>query len=322
MNTMNIAFFEVMPGEREELMALLPPGHDIRFFEEKLSEKTIAGAADADIVSVFVHSEIQPPLIDRLPNLKLLTTRSMGYDHIDVAYTKSKGIRIANVTTYAAHPVAEFTFALLLGVTRRIYHAYDQLREGTNPDIRGLQGVNLFGKTLGVVGTGRIGKNVIAIACAFGMQVLAYDTKPDAAFAAEQSCAYVTLDELLAQSDIITLHAPYLKETHHLIDTPQFARMKNGAILINTARGELVNTTALIAALRDGSLWGAGLDVLEGERSLHSELLPENRILIGMPNVIITPHIAFETAEAFEEIERATAQTIGNFIAGTEQSYL
>ncbi len=325
-----------MPGEQEGLLSQLPAGHDLQFFTEKLTAQTADKAAGSDVVSVFVNSEIRPPVIDRLPGLKLIATRSMGYDHIDVEYARGKGIHVANVTTYAAHPVAEFTFALLLTVTRRIYPAYNQLREGTDYDIRGLKGFNLFGKTIGIAGTGRIGRNVVTIARGFGMHVLAFDTMPDAAFAAQQGFEYVPFDRLIAESDIVSLHVPYTKETHHLLNGAMFAKMKKGAILINTARGELIDTHALVAAVQDGTVWGAGLDVLEEERAFKEErgavaankegidyrLLTANHILIDMPNVIVTPHIAFETAEAMQEIERVTAKSITDFILGTEQKFL
>ncbi len=313
---MKIVFFETMPEERTLLEEQLPDGHDVHFLEEPLAETTTAKAADADIVSVFVQSRVNAAVIDTLSQTKFITTRSVGYDHIDVEHARTKGIKVINVTTYASHPVAEFTFALLLNVTRRICAGAEQSRTEEAKDIIGLKGVNLFGKTLGVVGTGRIGRNVITIAKGFGMTVLASDTKPDEAFAAQQQFCYVPLEELVAASDIITLHAPYLKETHHLINADTFARMKKGAILINTARGELIDTHALAAALRDGTLWGAGVDVLERTE-------PElNRVLVAMPNVIATPHVAFETVEALEEIDRATAVSIQNFITGTEQPYV
>ncbi|MEK9209164.1 MAG: NAD(P)-dependent oxidoreductase [Patescibacteria group bacterium] len=333
---MNISFFEVMPGEQESLMTQLPAGHTVSYFSEKLTPETLDKAMGAEIVSVFVNSEIRAPLIDRLPDLKLIATRSMGFDHIDVEHARSKGIHVVNVTTYAAHPVAEFTFALLLCVTRRIYHAYNQLREGTDYNIRNLGGFNLFGKTIGVAGTGRIGRNVVGIARGFGMKVVAFDAMPDAAFAAEQGFPYVSLEELVAQSDIISLHLPYTKETHHILDASLCAKMKKGVILVNTARGELIDTHALVAALQDGTIWGAGLDVLEEERAFKEErgaiagnkegidyrLLTANHILIDMPNVIVTPHIAFETAEAMQEIERVTAKAITDYINGTEQKFL
>lgn len=333
---MKIAFFEVMPGEREMLAAQLPTGHDVSFHEEKLDGDTIALAAGADIVSVFVKSDVTPAVVDALPDLKLITTRSMGYDHIAVAHAKTKGIRAGNVTTYAAHPVAEFTFALMLAVMRRIYPAYERLREGTQFDVRGLGGFNLYGKTLGVLGTGRIGRNVIAIAKGFGMRILAYDPKPDTALAAGDGFSYAAADDVISQADVITLHMPYVPDTHHFLNAERFGKMKKGVVIINTARGEVMDTHALVAALRDGTVWGAGLDVLEEERNLKEEvdalvtdkpdvdyeLLTANHILIDMPNVVVTPHIAFETAEAMQEIARVTAETITNFIAGREQKYL
>jgi D-lactate dehydrogenase len=325
-----------MPGEKETLLGLIPTGHECEFLEEKLSKDTIQLAVGAQIISVFVKSEVPRDVIDQLPDLKLITTRSMGFDHIDVEYAKTKGILVNNVQTYASHPVAEFTYALLLAVTRKIYHAYNHVREGSNFDQRGLSGFNLFGKTLGVIGTGRIGKNVITIAKGFGMNICAFDMFPDEKFAQEQGFAYAPLRDVLQASDIITLHVPYSKETHHLITAESFAAMKKGVIFINTARGEIVDTLALVAALRDGTVWGAGLDVLEEERNLKEEadvlvknkpdvnyeILTANHILIDMPNVVITPHIAFETAEAMQEITRVTAETISHFIAGTEQKYL
>lgn len=333
---MHIAFYEIMPGEEAALTALLPEGHTAVFYEDKLTEENADTASDADVISVFVKSELRAPLINKLPTLKLIATRSMGYDHIDVEYARSKDIRVVNVTTYASHPVAEFTFALLLTVTRRIYHGYAQLRDGTSFDIRGLKGFNLFGKTLGVAGTGRIGRNVVTIAKGFGMNVLAFDAFPDDAFAAEQGFSYVPLEQLVAESDFISLHVPYNKETHHLLNTEMFGRMKKGVILVNTARGEIIDTHALVAALRDGTVWGAGLDVLEAERQFHEEgaeiagdahgvnyqLLTANHVLIDLPNVIVTPHIAFETTEAMREITRSTAESITNFVAGRDQKYL
>lgn len=333
---MKIVFFETMPGEREAILPHLPEGHEVQFVEDALSADTVAQAQGAQAVSIFVKSELHKNLLEQLPDLKLIATRSMGYDHIDVEYAKSKGILVNNVQTYASHPVAEFTFALMLAVMRRIYPAYNQLREGTDFDIRGLGGFNLFGKTLGIVGTGRIGKNVAAIAKGFGMHVIAFDTHPDDAFASTQGVSYVPLDALVSQADVISIHVPYMKETHHLLNAELFANMKKGVVFINTARGEIVDTHALVKALKDGTVWGAGLDVLEEERALKEEadvlikekpgvnyeLLTANHILIDMPNVVVTPHIAFETAEAMQEISRVTAETIANFLTGKEQAYL
>ncbi|MCC6404980.1 MAG: hydroxyacid dehydrogenase [Candidatus Yanofskybacteria bacterium] len=333
---MHIAFVEIMPGEREHIESGLPQGSETTFSEEKLTAKNAATYRDADIISVFVNSQVTKEVIDLLPNLKLIATRSMGYDHIDTAYAKTKGIRVCNVTTYAAHPVAEFTFALMLAVARKIYPAYDQLREGTSYNIRDLQGITLSGKTLGVLGTGRIGKTVCGIARGFGMNITVFDAMPDVELAASTPLTYASLDEVLSAADIITIHMPYTPDTHHIVNAAAFARMKKGVILINTARGELVDTHALVAAITAGTVAGAGLDVLEGERALKDEttalsneqrgtdyrILAANHFLIDHPAVLVTPHIAFSTDEALREISRVTALSISNFIANIDQSYV
>ncbi|MBP6885919.1 MAG: hydroxyacid dehydrogenase [Candidatus Pacebacteria bacterium] len=333
---MKIVFFEIMPGEKDSLVSLLPHDHTYEFHEEALSESTTHLAAGAHIVSVFVKSLVDASVLSRLSTVKLIATRSMGVDHIDIAAANARGVHVRNVTTYASHPVAEFTFALLLAVTRRLYHAYNQLRDGSNFDIRGLKGYTLFGKKIGVLGTGRIGKNVISIARGFGMDVLAFDEHPDLSLEHDGAIHYAPLADVVAMSDILTLHVPYTPTTHHLINKETFATMKRGVILVNTSRGEVIDTHALVTALRDGTVWGAGLDVLEGERQLHDEatavgpdaqnidysLLAANHVLIDMPNVIVTPHIAFETVEAVREIDRATAESIINFIDHKEQTYL
>jgi D-lactate dehydrogenase len=333
---MKIVFFEVMPHEHDMITAQLPSGHEVVFSEERLNEKTVGLAAGAQVVSVFVRSYLPATVLDQLPDLKLIATRSMGFDHIDVEHARSKGIAVSNVQTYASHPVAEFTFALILSVIRKIYPGYNHLREGTDFDQHGLSGFNLFGKTLGIVGTGRIGKNVATIAKGFGMKIIAFDVFPDEKFATEVGLTYLPLNDVVSQADIITIHTPYSKETHHLIDADTFSRMKIGIVFINDARGEIVDTHALVAALKDGTVWGAGLDVLEDERELREEadniatqkpgvnyeLLTANHILIDMPNVVITPHIAFETTEALQEIDRVTAEAISNFIAGKDQKYV
>lgn len=333
---MHIAFLEIMPGEREHLESGLPQGHTVTFSEEKLTAANAAAFANADVISVFVNSHITREIIDLLPGLKLIVTRSMGYDHIDIAYAKTKGIRVCNVTTYAAHPVAEFTFALMLAVARNIYPAYDRLREGTNYNIRDLQGITLSGKTLGVLGTGRIGKTVCGIARGFGMNIIAFDTMPDTELAASTPLTYAPLNEVLATADIVTVHMPYTPDTHHLLNADTFARIKKGALLINTARGEIIDTHALVAAITSGIVAGAGLDVLEGERALKDEtaalssehpgtdyrILAANHFLIDHPAVLVTPHIAFSTNEALLEISRVTALSISNFIGNIDQSYV
>ncbi|HUO75402.1 MAG TPA: NAD(P)-dependent oxidoreductase [Candidatus Paceibacterota bacterium] len=336
---MKIIFFETMPGEEEYFRgsAALPPGSELEFLIEPLNADTAAQAAGADVVCVFVKSAVDRGVIDTVPGLRLIVTRSTGYDHVDWQYAKSKGIPTANVPSYGAHTVAEFAFGLMLMLSRKLYQASHQLREGMDFTQRSLQGFDLNGKTLGVLGTGRIGKNVIGIAHGFGMEVLAFDAYPDQAFAQTAKFSYVPLEQLLAKSDIVTIHVPYTPETHHLMNAGRFRQLKKGAFLINTARGDIIDTPALITALKDGTVAGAGLDVLEGERELVSEMellsgdsthpadfrqLATDALLIDLPNVIVTPHVAFNTREAMHEIMRVVSETIGGWASGKEQKFL
>jgi len=331
-----IVFFETTPEEEQRLLELLQ-SYKPTFIQEKLDAETINLAKEADIVSVFINSEIKADTLTQLPNLKLIATRSTGFDHVDVEVAKEKGVIISNVPAYGSRSVAEFTFALMLTVSRKVFTARHQLLEGDNFDMSNLEGFDLFGKTLGVVGTGKIGKNVVKIAKAFGMEVVAHDIYPDDNLIKEYGVEYLLLEELLKRSDIVTLHAPYNESTHHLIGANNINLMKKGAVLINTARGELVETDALLQALTSNHLAGAGLDVLEAERPLKEELeilakggeglkdwktLYENQVLLDMPQVVVTPHIAFCSREAKHEIEQVTAENIEAFIAGKPQNQI
>ena len=332
---MKIAFFEVTETEKENLKRLLDP-LQAEFYEDKLREENAELAKDADIVSVFVNSSVSPKIIESLPNLKLIATRSTGFDHIDKGAAAERDIKIVNVPAYGSKSVAEFAFALILTLSRKIFSARHQLIEGDNFDISKLEGFDLHDKTLGIVGTGRIGKNVARIAKGFGMNIIAHDPFPNESFAKEIGFKYVTLPELLSTSDIITLHVPYTKETYHLINKDNIPSIKKGAYLINTARGEIVETDAMITALANGQLAGAGLDVLEGERDLKEEiyllakgskqikedfkLLYENQVLLDMPQVVVTPHIAFCSKEAKTEIQKTTVENIKSFISGSPQN--
>ena len=332
---MKIAFFELFKSEQEILEKFFPDS-DVFYFEEKLTLENVSLFKEVEIISVFTNSLINKEIIDLLPNLKFINTSSTGYDHIDLAYCATKGILVSNVPAYGSVTVAEFAFTLILSLSRKIIKANSQLRQDDSFNITPLRGFDLKGKMLGVVGTGKIGKNVIKIAKGFGMEVVAYDLYPDMAFAEENHFVYKTLPEVLAESDIITLHAPYNKGDKHLINKENIATMKKGAYLINTARGELVETEALIWALKEGVIAGAGLDVLEGERDLKEEIkvlstpqapglkdykvLVEDHILIDMPNVIVTPHIAFYSKEAEEEIIKTTEANIIGFITGKLQN--
>ena len=329
---MKIIFFEVNDYERIELKNFLDnikEGTEIEFYEKKLSLDNVDKIKDAEIISVFINSEINKEIIDKLPNLKFIATRSTGYDHIDTEYAKIKNIKITNVPSYGAHTVAEFSFALILALSRRVVESYQSLRDGTGFDISSFRGFDLSGKTLGVIGTGKIGKNVIKIAKGFNMNVLANDLYPDLEFANTNDFKYVSFEELLISSDIITLHVPFTKENYHLINKDNIGKIKKGGYIINTARGELIDTEVLIKALVNKDLGGAALDVLEAERylkdeweilkdwSMHLEnikLLLEDRMLIDLHKAIVTPHIAFYTKEAELEILKTTTNNIKAFI--------
>lgn len=333
---MKIAFFGLEKKDQDFFLKSFT-GTDMIFFEENLDENSASKAKDVDAVCVFVDSQINKNVIDAIPNLKFIATRSTGFNNIDIEYAKSKGIKISNVPAYGSHTVAEFTFGLILDLSRNVSKANQHIR--TSADFNyfaNMQGFDLSGKTLGIIGTGKIGKNVVKIAKGFGMNVVAYDLYPDVNFAKENNFIYKSLPELLSESNIITLHTPYTKENHHLIDKEKILMMKRGVYLVNTARGELVDTGALVWGLKEGIIAGAGLDVLEGENELKEEveifrsperlktlrledykILLEGHMLMDMPNVIITPHIAFYTREAVAEILKVTVSNIQGFISGS-----
>jgi D-lactate dehydrogenase len=257
----------------------------------------------------------------------------MGFDHIDVEFCRQKGIVVSNVPTYGAHTVAEHTFALILAISRKIVPAVEKARKGEfTPE--GLEGFDLFGKTLGVVGTGHIGKNVCEIALAFGMKVLAFSRSEDSNLVSK-GVKYVPLEVLLTGSDIITLHLPHTKETEHIINMGNIEKIKKGAILINTARGALVETQAILEALEKGILQSAGLDVLEEEIGLKeerelltSEFLKNtdiktnllNHVLLTRDDVVITPHNAFNSKEALIQIIDTTVANIKAYLSNTPQN--
>jgi len=269
-----------------------------------------------------------------LPNLKLIATRSTGYDHIDTDYAASKNIVVSNVPTYGENTVAEHTFALILALSRNLHKASARTFVG-DFSLDGLRGFDLRGKTLGVIGSGHIGLYVIKIANGFGMNVIASDAYPNPSAAGLMNFRYTDLNTLLNQSDIVTLHAPLTAETHHLIGQHNIDQFKRGALLINTSRGGLVDTEALLKGLDEKIFAGAGLDVLEGEEifSEEKQLLgnPDatneslktalrNLSLLRRPNLVITPHIAFDSIEAVERILDTTVANINSFMSGHPQN--
>ncbi|OGI70993.1 hypothetical protein A3B84_02340 [Candidatus Nomurabacteria bacterium RIFCSPHIGHO2_02_FULL_35_13] len=313
---MKTVFFEV-PKARQDIFLKFFGNENVSFYEEKLTENNVNLAKDADIISVFVDSHLNKNIIDKIPNLKFIATQSTGFSHIDCEYASTKGIKVSNVPAYGSHTVAEFAFGLILNLSRKISDANVYFKETLDYNyLPWMEGFNLEGKTLGIIGTGKIGKNVAKIAKGFEMNVLAYDLYPDLNFAKENNFTYKNFSEVIAQADILTLHTPYTKENYHMINKENIIMMKKGVYLINTARGELVDTEALIQGLDQKIIAGAGLDVLENGK----DFTALNNRLIKMPNVMASPHMAFYTHEAVASIMKTTTENIKNFIAGRPEN--
>ena len=330
---MKLAFLELHDWEEKFVRERLDGVHEVVAIREVLEDEDLVQIADAEVVSPFIYSRLDAARLAKLPKLKLVATRSTGFDHIDLTECKRRGIMVCNVPFYGENTVAEHTFALILALSRKVHEAFVRVRAG-NFSLDGLRGFDLKDKTVGVVGAGHIGLHVIRIARGFGMNVLAFDVRRDNFLAEVLGFTYADLDTLLGRSDIITLHAPYNKHTHHLINRDNVGKIKRGAILINTARGALVDTEALLSALDKGILSGAGLDVLEGEEAIYEEsallgdaVNPErlrqalqNHVILKHPNVVFTPHNAFNSQEALERILETTAENIAAFAAGTPKN--
>ncbi len=331
-----IVFYEMSNDWQREHAAKLLAGVGELIFSENRFEDDKSLAAEAVILSTFINSRVTRGGLEVLPRLKLVTTRSTGFDHIDIEEAAKRGILVTNVPNYGENTVAEHTFALIISLSRNLRRAYYKTQQG-DFSLDGLMGFDLKGKTLGVMGTGRIGLHVIHMARGFGMEVLAFDVKQDQFMADVLGFRYAPFDAVLAASDILSLHVPYNKATHHLINLQNISKIKRGAILINTARGGLVETAALVQALDQGIISGAGLDVLEGEEFILDErrlidsaenkeswakvqLALKSHILLNRDNVIFTPHIAFYSKEAVLRILETTAENIKNFLAGNPQN--
>jgi len=333
-----IAYLEVLPWEKEILQRYPEFLRKIDLFPEKLSEENRAKFKKYEIISTFISSQLTAENLKYLTNLKYITTRSTGFDHIDLNYCKKNKILVSNVPDYGKHTVAEYTFALLLSLIRKIYQSYHQVRESGSFALKGLRGRELFGKTIGVIGTGHIGTEVIKIAKGFSLKVIAYDKYPRKELAEKLGFTYLPLKEVLRQADIITLHVPYNKSTHHLLNKNNISQIKKGAYLINTSRGGVIETQALYEALINKQIAGAALDVLEEEGDIkeEQEILLEgkdmssedlktlwaNHILIDMDNVIVTPHNAFNTKEALKNIEVTTKENIEQYLKGRPQNLI
>jgi len=329
---MKILYFYQDEWEREFFSKSLEGENNITFLKGSIQENPDYWDAEAEILSIFVNSHVGAEEMERFPNLKFIAARSTGFDHINLEEAQKRGIKVSNVPTYGENTVAEFAMALLLAISRKIYPSYDRVLKEGKFSQEGLRGFDLMGKTMGVVGGGNIGRHMIRMAKGFDMTVLVFDIHRDEEFAKKAGFTYADFDELLEKSDVISLHVPYNPHTHHLINSENISRIKKGAYIINTSRGEVIETMALVEALKKDSVAGAGLDVLEEEGSMGDETTllfeehtnPEelkivlaNQYLIDHPQVIITPHNAFNTQEAIERIFKTTIKNIEAFKKGT-----
>lgn len=332
--------FEYRNSEKPFFDKLQLDDIEIKFFGGKLNEDTFKKLPEedrqsAEIVSVFIESHINTEVLDSFKNLKLITTRSTGYNHINIDSCLSHNVAVTNVSAYGEKTVAQYTFGLLLALIRKIVPAVNDMKRMDNKS-QDYVGRDLNALTIGVIGTGSIGANVCKVANAFGMKILAYDFRPKAELTEKYNVEYVDLDTLLTESDVVSLHVPSNDANYHLISNEKIRKMKKSAYLINTSRGELIDTNALYQALVDKKITGCALDVGECESfSFDTENLLEKipntsmnclaralvtQKLIELPNVIVTPHIAYNTEEAIETILETTIDSIKAFYQGEKKN--
>jgi D-lactate dehydrogenase len=324
-----ISCFELQDWEKDFLKQKFENTVELSFHSEILNSDNVSDIKDVDGIVVFVNSNVNKDVLDKLTNLKFIATMSTGFDHIDIEECKKRQIAVSTVPTYGENTVAEHAFALIFAISRRLIESHDRVKNGNFSPL-GLTGFDLFGRTLGVVGVGNIGVHAIRIAKGIGMDVVAYKRTPDDKLAADLGFRFVSMDELYKLSDIITIHVPYTPETHHMLNSDAFSKMKDGVIIINTARGAIIDTAALVQNLLSGKVAAAGLDVLEEESMireehelLHKEFkiedlktVLENHMLLNNPRVVITPHNAFNSKEALQRILNTTEENILGFLAG------
>lgn len=328
-NVMKIAFFDTHRFEQSIFKKANQNFHQqITFFETRLTEQTANLAAGYICVCAFVNDRLNEKTLQLLASggTRLIALRSAGFNHVDLRAAELCGLRVVRVPEYSPHAVAEHTVAMILTLNRKIHRAYNRVREG-NFSLDGLVGFDLNNKTVGVVGTGRIGSVLAKILTGFGCRVLAYDILKDQRLQ-EIGVQYVTLDELLQKSDIISLHVPLNPQTRYLIDEKALALTKRGVMLINTGRGALIDTVALIRSLKSGHIGFAGLDVYEEEEEyffedLSEEILQDDKLarLLTFPNVLMTSHQAFLTEEALTNIAQVTLENISEFEGGKALSH-
>ncbi len=333
MSQIKIAFFEIDGEEKKFVRRRFDKNYILEFHKEPLTVNNRDLAKDADVISVFIYSKMTEAVMGSLPKLKLIATRSTGFNHINLDAAQKRGISVCNVPYYGENTVAEHTFALILALSRNLHRAYVRSIQG-NFSLEGLRGFDLKDKTIGIIGAGSIGTHVIKMAKGFGMNILVFDPVQNHILEEILEFKYASLDELLTNSDIISLHCPYNENTHYLLNMDNIGKVKKGALFINTARAGLIEPSALYHAIDTGIFSGAGLDVFEGEdlaaeenqmlsknvSPAEMEALLKRNILLRKENVIITPHIAFDSIEAVERILDTTVNNIKSFY-GDEKYY-
>lgn len=304
---MNVAFTDFVFENRDDIQL---EGFEFSIYPPlRTADEIVAAAGGADILCMRDQfGQVTREVFQRLPDLKLIVTRSVGYDHIDLQEAARRGIPVCHIPDYGAHMIAEQAFGLLLAVARNVVKGNERYRNEQRFSDQGLQGIELYGKTFGVIGTGRIGLHCIRIAKGFGMRVIAHDVFENQSAALELGFTYTSLEDLLAVSDFVSLNCSLNENTHHLINAKSLLQIKKGAILINTARGAVVDTQALIVSLRLGHLGGAGLDVLEDERHVYYDF--------GDLNVVVTPHLGWYTDGAVARILNITFAILSSFKRG------
>lgn len=322
-----VAFYDTKPYDREYFVRANAGGPaDFRFHEYRLDAANAPSAAGCPAVCVFVNDRVDRACLEILAEggTRLIALRCAGFNNVDLEAARELGIRVTRVPAYSPHAVAEHTVALVLTLNRKIHRAYNRVRE-LNFSLGGLVGFDLHGKTVGIVGTGKIGRVTARIFRGFGCNVLASDPAPDADWAGSHGVRYVPLPELLESSDIVSLHLPLTSQTHHLIGQEAITRMRSGSYLVNTSRGKLVDTAAVIRAMKSGHLGGVALDVYEEEEGVFFEdhsgsALQDDMLsrLLTFPNVLITSHQAFLTREALGSIAAVTLDSVRRFSEGLE----
>ena len=321
-----IAFFDTKSYDRESFdKASDGLAYEIHYYKDRLSVHTAQLAMGKDVVCIFVNDECDARVIGMLADygVRLIALRCAGFNNVDMAAAKGK-MPVVRVPAYSPHAVAEYAVTLMLSLNRKVYRSVSRTREG-NFKLQGLMGFDMYGKTAGIIGLGKIAKELVKILRGFGMDVVVYDPYPDTAFAKEHEARVVTLDELYAQSDIISLHCPLTDDTKFIINKDSIAKMKPGVMIVNTGRGKLIHTEDLIDGLRTGRVGSAGLDVYEEEQNFFYEdrsdkMIDDDKLalLLMMPNVIVTSHQAFFTREAMHNIATTTLQNIADWAAGRE----